>query len=50
MAPGEQEGQMKDLRKSEKFHLGILPFDPLFVWIGLIYGITRLKQVFFKIK
>lgn len=23
------------------FHLGIFPFDPLFVWIALIYVLTR---------
>lgn len=28
-------------QKKEGFHLGILTFDPLFVWIGLIYGLTR---------
>jgi hypothetical protein len=24
-----------------KFQLGILPFDPLFVLIAIIYGVTR---------
>lgn len=28
-------------KREEKFRLGVLPFDPLFVYIGLIYSLTK---------
>lgn len=51
MAAGVEEESMnqefidKSRDKSKvhtsSFRLGILPFDPLFVWIALTYGLTR---------
>lgn len=37
----------KEVEKSE-FRLGILPLDPLFVLIALIYGITRSESLRFE--
>ena len=49
-AKDEKEKEQSDVDKSNKaekseFRLGILPLDPLFVLIALIYGITRSERL-----
>lgn len=39
---GKDLGEKNKTHGFEKFRMGILPFDPLFVYIAIIYGFTRL--------